>query len=176
MNIGRRKEKKKTHKEKDWDNKPPSTEYFKELLRVSKNQIIWGANYFNLPPSMGYVCWDKKLDHIDLSDFELAYTSFNRAAKIFRHSKNGGSKNHAALADRIHPTQKPVKLYKWLLKNYAKEGDKILDTHGGSGSICIACHDLGFDLTWTELDKDYYNAAVKRYEQHAAQLQMFTNG
>ena len=104
-----------------------------------------------------------------MSDGELAYTSFERALRVYelnrcRIGDNGG---------RLHPTQKPVALYKWLLTNYAKPGDRILDTHGGSGSICIACHDLGFDLTWMELDPDYYTDAVKRYKQHAAQLQMF---
>jgi site-specific DNA-methyltransferase (adenine-specific) len=164
---------KSKHIKKNWDNEVPSKEYFTELQRVSKNQIIWGANYFQLPPSMGYVCWDKKLDNSDFSDFELAYTSFNRGAKIFRYSKNGGSRTPAALADIIHPTQKPVKLYEWLLMNYAKEGDKILDTHVGSMSIALACHNLGFDLTACELDKEYYNAGMKRLKQHQAQLRIF---
>ncbi len=164
---------KSKHTKKKWDNKTPNSEYFEELKRVSKNQIIWGANYFNMPPSMGYICWDKKLDNSDFSDFELAYTSFNRAAKIFRRSKNGGSRTPAALADIIHPTQKPVKLYEWLLMNYAKEGDKILDTHLGSGSIAIACHNLKFDLTGCELDSEYFDSFVKRYKQHTAQIQLF---
>lgn len=164
---------KSKHKKKRWDNNTPTNVYFDEIKRTTKNQIIWGANYFNMPPSMGYVCWDKKLDNSDFSDFELAYTSFERAAKIFRFSKNGGSRTFAALADIIHPTQKPVQLYKWLLKNYAEEGQTILDTHGGSMSIAIACYDMGFDLTCYELDKDYYNAAVKRFEKHIQQSQLF---
>lgn len=165
---------KSKHTKKNWDDEPPSEQYFIELMRISKNQIIWGANYFNLPPSMGYICWDKKLDNSDYSDFELAFTSFNRAAKIFRFSKNGGSRTHAALQDIIHPTQKPIKLYKWLLKNYAKSGDKILDTHGGSMSIAIACHNLGFDLDLFEIDKDYYESGKKRFENHKKQLNLFS--
>tara|TARA_R110001599_G_scaffold199190_3_gene395970 strand:- start:571 stop:1194 length:624 start_codon:yes stop_codon:yes gene_type:complete len=161
------------HTKKQWDSETPNTNYFTELNRISKNQIVWGANYFNMPPSMGYICWDKKLYNSDFSDFELAYTSFERGAKIFRHSKNGGSRTPAALADIIHPTQKPVKLYEWLLINYAKEGNKILDTHLGSGSIAIACHNLGYDLTACELDKEYYEAAIKRIEQHKQQIRMF---
>jgi site-specific DNA-methyltransferase (adenine-specific) len=145
---------KSKHEKKEWDSATPSLQYFKELKRISKNQIIWGANYFPdmLQSSMGWVCWDKKLDNSDFSDFELAYSSFNRGAKIFRYSKNGGSRTPAALASIIHPTQKPVKLYEWLLSNYAKEGDKILDTHLGSGSSAIAAHYGGFDFVGCELD------------------------
>lgn len=171
---GKNRRGKSKHVKKNWDKKPPSAEYFKELFRVSKNQIIWGANYFKLPPSMGYICWDKKLDNSDFSDFELAYTSFNRGAKIFRYSKNGGSRTSAALANIIHPTQKPVALYEWLLTNYAKQGDTILDTHMGSGSIAIATNKLGFDLTAMELDKDYYEAACKRIRESNNQVDMFT--
>jgi len=151
---------------KKWDRERPTAEYFKELFRVSQNQIIWGANYYpqHLRPSMGWIFWDKKLGG-DFSDGELAYTSFERALKIYTQHNNHHGK--------IHPTAKPVALYKWLLSRYAKPGDRILDTHGGSGSICIACHDLGYDLTWMELDPDYYAAAVKRYQTHAAQGQLF---
>lgn len=173
---GKERRGKSKHKKKSWDKKPPSADYFNQLFRVSKNQIIWGANYMIdkiKTPSMGWICWDKKLDNSDFSDFELAYTSFQRAAKIFRHSKNGGSRTLEALADIIHPTQKPVKLYEWLLLNYANEGDKILDTHLGSGSIAIACHNLKFDLTACELDKDYFDAAMKRLKEHQRQLTMF---
>ena len=154
------------HKDKDWDNSIPNKEYFKELKRVSKNQIIWGANYMveHLPPSMGWIFWEKKIGG-DFSDGELAYTSFNRALKMFTKWSGGNNK--------IHPTQKPIKLYEWLLMNYAKEGDKILDTHLGSGSIAIACHNLGYDLTACELDKEYYNAAMERIERHKQQLTMF---
>jgi site-specific DNA-methyltransferase (adenine-specific) len=153
------------HKDKDWDNSIPNKEYFNELKRVSKNQIIWGANYMveHLNPSMGWVFWEKKIGG-DFSDGELAYTSFDKALKMFTKWSGGN--------DKIHPTQKPVKLYEWLLMNYAKEGDKILDTHLGSGSIALACHNLGYDLTACELDKEYYDAALKRLKQHTAQLRI----
>jgi site-specific DNA-methyltransferase (adenine-specific) len=163
------------HKRKEWDNSTPNGKYFSELKRVSKNQIIWGANYFPnyLQSSMAWICWDKKLDNSDFSDFELAYSSFKRSAKIFRFSKNGGSRTPTALAAIIHPTQKPVKLYEWLLKNYAKEGDRILDTHLGSGSSAIAAHYGGFDFVGYELDQDYYNAACKRFDDETRQQAMF---
>ena len=154
------------HKAKEWDNEIPSAEYFAELRRVSKNQIIWGANYMveHLQPSMGWIFWEKKIGG-DFSDGELAYTSFNRALKMYTKWSGGNNK--------IHPTQKPVKLYEWLLHNYAKKGDKILDTHLGSGSIAIACHNLGYDLVGCELDKEYYDAASKRLKKHQAQIRMF---
>jgi len=155
--------------EKGWDNETPSKEYFNELKRVSKDQIIWGGNYFldNLGNTRCFICWDKKIsEDFTLAMAELAWTSFDKLAKIFRMSvpKTGG---------KIHPTQKPVKLYEWLLMNYAKEGDKILDTHLGSGSIALACHNLNFDLTACELDTEYYNDAMKRLKQHQQQLTMF---
>ena len=157
----------------DWDSKTPRKEYFNELRRVSKNQIIWGANYMteNLPPSMGWVYWDKGTGSNDFSDGELAYTSFDRALRAYKVSWVGANANNGT--PRIHPTEKPVKLYEWLLMNYAKEGDKILDTHLGSGSIAIACHNLKFDLTACELDKDYYEAALKRLKIHEQQLTIF---
>lgn len=163
------------YEKKSWDDDIPNDDYFIQIERVSKNQIIWGANYYpnNIKSSMGWICWDKKLDNSDFSDFELAYSSFNVAAKFFRYSKNGGSRTPAALADLIHPTQKPVKLYEWLLTNYAKAGDKILDTHLGSGSHAIACNNLGFELTACELDKDYFDASVKRITQATAQERLF---
>ena len=152
--------------EKGWD-EAPSKEYFQELKRVSKNQIIFGGNYFNLPPSRCWIIWDKLIsEDFSLAMAEMAWTSFDEVVRIVRMAtpKDGG---------KIHPTQKPIALYKWLLSRYAKPGDKILDTHGGSGSICIACHDLGYDLTWMELDADYYNAACERYQRHAAQGSLF---
>ena len=154
------------HKAKEWDNEIPTAEYFIELRRVSKNQIIWGANYMveHLPPSMGWVFWEKKIGG-DFSDGELAYTSFNRALKMYTKWSGGNNK--------IHPTQKPISLYEWLLMNYAKEGDKILDTHLGSGSIALACHNLGFELTACELDKDYFEASIKRINQHISQQRLF---
>jgi len=155
------------HKKKLWDNNIPSKNYFKQLFRVSKNQIIWGGNYFDLPPTQGYFIWDKKQPHdFSLAMCEYAWSSIQKPAKMWSLSvlKEKG---------KIHPTQKPVQLYEWLLMNHAKEGDKILDTHLGSGSIAIACHNLGFDLTACELDHDYYANAIKRIEQHKAQQRLF---
>jgi len=158
------------NKGKSWDSETPSQEYFDELFRVSKNQIIWGANYMIDKiklPSMGWIYWDKMNGDSDFSDGELAFTSFKRALRSYKH--------HLSMdrSKRFHPTQKPIKLYEWVLINYAKKGDKILDTHLGSGSIAIACHNLGYDLEGYELDKDYYIAAKKRLEEHQAQLRMF---
>ncbi len=160
---------------KEWDNEIPKKEYFEELFRVSKNQIVWGGNYMteHLPPKMCWLLWDKGQRDFSLADGELAWTSFNKALRIFtmpRGSALADAKNNGG---KIHATQKPVKLYEWLLINYAKEGDKILDTHLGSGSIAIACHNLGYDLTACELDKEYYDAAIKRIEQHKAQQRLF---
>ena len=151
---------------KDWDSERPKKEYFKELQRVSKNQIIWGGNYFAdlLPASRCWLYWRKQMGG-NYSDGELAWTSFDMILKEFTKRPQQG--------DRIHPTQKPVKLYEWLLMNYAKEGDKILDTHLGSGSIALACHNLKFDLTACELDTEYFNAAMKRLKEHQQQLTMF---
>jgi site-specific DNA-methyltransferase (adenine-specific) len=149
----------------EWDNKPPDESYFKELKRVSKNQIIWGGNYFNLPPSRCVICWDKNQPWENFSQWEMGWTSFNMPASLFRYDNKTGNK--------IHPTQKPVALYKWLLDKYAKENDKILDTHLGSGSIAIACHDYEFDLTGCELDAEYYEAAIKRIKNHVSQQKLF---
>ena len=158
------------NKGKSWDSETPPQEYFDELFRISKNQIIWGANYMIdkiKKPSMGWVYWDKMNGDSDFSDGELAFTSFKRALRSYKH--------HLSMdrSKRFHPTQKPIKLYEWLLMKYAKEGDKILDSHLGSGSIAIACHNLGFDLTAYEIDKDYFNAARKRLQEHQSQLRMF---
>ena len=154
-------------KNKDWDINAPSLDYFNELKRVSKNQIIWGGNYFPLGVCYGFCIWDKgSPEGMSFSDCEFAWHSFKKVAKLYKYSTYKEK-------DKIHPTQKPIKLYEWLLMNYAKEGDKILDTHLGSGSIAIACHNLGFDLTACELDKDYFEAAMKRLKQHQAQLTMF---
>lgn len=154
-------------KGKSWDNVAQDGFYFCELMRVSKNQIIWGANYFSMQPTRCFIIWDKQQPKdVSFADSEYAWTSFDESAKTFR------MRPQCADSDgRIHPTQKPVALYKWLLKNYAKEGDTILDTHLGSGSIAIACHDLGFDLTGYELDADYYAAALARLEKHRSQAQ-----
>lgn len=156
--------------------KIPDKAYFDELFRVSKKQIIWGCNYYSqYIPHSGRIVWDKCNDNTPFSQCDLA--SYSEGVKIwlFRYKWNGMlQQDMKNKEDRIHPTQKPVALYKWLLQNYAKPGDRILDTHGGSGSICIACHDLGFDLDWMELDADYYASAVKRYEKHKSQLNLFT--
>lgn len=151
--------------DKGWDC-VPNEEYFKELFRVSKNQIIWGGNYFDLPPTRCFIVWDKCIsDDFTLAMAELAWTSFDKLAKIFKYSvpKDG----------KIHPTQKPIKLYKWLLDKYAKDGFKILDTHLGSGSIAIACHDYKFELTACELDKEYYDKAIQRIKNHVGQQKLF---
>lgn len=154
---------------KKWDKKTPDKIYFDELFRISKNQIIWGGNYFDLPPTRCVLAWTKtrELQNRTFSEWEMAWTSFNSVARY--HNLKPFQRN----GTRIHPTQKPVSLYEWLLMNYAKEGDKILDTHLGSGSIAIACHNLGFDLTACEIDKDYFDAAMKRLEQHKAQQRLF---
>lgn len=159
----------KAHSFKGWDIESPNKEYFQELFRVSKNQIIWGANYFteHLPSSMGWIFWDKG-QRICNSDGELAFTSFNVALRAVVYNRV-----ELLIEGTIHPTQKPVKLYKWLLDKYAKQGDKILDTHLGSGSIAIACHDYGFDLTACELDKEYFDAAMKRINNHTKQIKLF---
>jgi len=148
----------------DWD-KAPKSEYFEQLFRVSKNQIIWGGNYFDLPKYRCVIVWDKVQPFPNFSAVEIAWSSFNKPASIFKFDNRTGNK--------IHPTQKPVELYKWLLSKYAQEGDKILDTHIGSGSIAIACHDYGFELTSCELDIDYYNNAIKRIDNHTAQKKLF---
>lgn len=153
-----------------WD-KRPNKKYFDEIRRVSKNQIVWGANYFidKLPLSSRWLCWDKGKLH-NFPEFELAWMSFNKPSRMLRYHRVDAYIND--MDSKIHPTQKPVKLYEWLLMNYAKEGDKILDTHLGSGSIAIACHNLGFDLVGCELDTDYFNAATKRLQQHQSQLRI----
>jgi site-specific DNA-methyltransferase (adenine-specific) len=167
---------------KEWDSKPPTIEYFNELKRVSKNQIIFGANHFiQTMGAAGYytnsscwIVWNKLNGENSFADCELAWTSFKTAVRKFdfqwQGMLQGDMKNKEV---RIHPTQKPVKLYEWLLHNYAKEGYKILDTHLGSCSIAIACHNLKFDLTACELDKEYYEASLKRLHNHQSQLTMF---
>jgi site-specific DNA-methyltransferase (adenine-specific) len=160
----------------NWDNDIPNKEYFDELKRVSRNQIIWGGNYFldYLKATSCFVVWDKKNGDNLYADCELAWCSFKSAVRKFEWRWHGFlQQNMKQKQNRIHPTEKPIALYEWLLMNYAKDGYRILDTHLGSGSIAIACHNLGYDLTACELDKDYYNAAIKRIEQHKAQIRMF---
>jgi site-specific DNA-methyltransferase (adenine-specific) len=155
-------------KEHNWDNEIPKDEYFRELFRVSKNQIVWGGNYFPFlwnKGCRGLITWDKMVYIPTMSQIEYAWYSEDKLPKLVKINNND--------PDRIHPTQKPVKLYEWLLMNYAKEGDKILDTHLGSGSIAIACHNLGFELTACELDNDYFESAIKRIQNHVSQIRMF---
>ena len=167
------------YKKKEWDSTTPSQEYFNELLRVSKNQIIFGANYFTdkLPVSRGWIYWDKKITNANnknFSDGELAWTSFNCILRKYVYDWIGfGYLNNPEKQKKIHPTEKPIKLYEMILMQHAKEGDKILDTHLGSGSIAIACHNLAYDLTACELDKEYFEAAIKRLKRHQQQIQMF---
>ncbi len=149
----------------NWDDSTPTKEYFDELKRVSKNQIVWGGNYFELHSYRTFVIWDKMTYVPTMSQVEMAVTSFDSPARLVKINSNQ--------SDRIHPTQKPVKLYQWLLNEYAETGDKILDTHLGSGSIAIACWDMGFDLTAYEIDKEYYDKACKRFEQHSKQMQLW---
>jgi site-specific DNA-methyltransferase (adenine-specific) len=159
--------------DKDWDNEPPSREYFKELQRVSKNQIIWGANHFadriNIA-SPSWVVWDKDNGTSNFADCELAYTSFPTAVRMFKYRWSGYLQGDMKNKEkRIHPTQKPVKLYQWLFSKYAKPGQRILDTHVGSGSIAIAAHYFGVDFVGTEIDKDYFVEMRSRVESETAQ-------
>jgi site-specific DNA-methyltransferase (adenine-specific) len=160
----------KAHTQKNWDNAIPTEEYFKELKRVSKNQIIWGGNYFteHLKPTKAWIFWYKGQRDLTMSDGEMAWTSFETVTRQFE-------LNRASLIaqNTFHPTEKPYKLYKWILDKYAKPNDKILDTHLGSGSIAIACHDYGFELTACELDIEYFDAAMLRIKEHQSQLKMF---
>ena len=160
------------HKEKTWDDGIPSKQYFDELKRVSKNQIIWGGNYFldYLSNTRCMLVWDKNNGTNPMSDCELAWTSFDSSVRKYKYNH---IQDYNAGIDRIHPTQKPISLYTWILQKYAKEGDTILDTHLGSGSIAIACHDMGFDLTAYEIDEEYFAAASNRLKQHQRQLKLF---
>jgi len=161
---------------KDWDKSVPTEKYFLELFRVSKHQIIWGVNYY--PYNFlagGRIFWDKETaENYSNSDGELAFCSKINSVKKYKYMWNGMLQGDMKNKEtRIHPTQKPVKLYEWLLTNFAKQGQKILDTHLGSGYIAIACNNLGFDLVGCELDQDYYKAACDRINQATAQTRMF---
>jgi site-specific DNA-methyltransferase (adenine-specific) len=152
-----------------WDIKP-TQEYWDELFRVSKNQIVWGANNFEMPPSEYFLVWDKAqtVDNFATAEYAWVSMGLKKPAKIYRYSIHKHNQT-----DKIHPTQKPVALYKWLLDKYAKPNDKILDTHGGSMSIAIACHDYRFELDLCELDAEYYAKGVERVQNHVKQLKMF---
>lgn len=155
----------------DWDNEVPSPEYFAELFRVSKNQIIFGGNYFDLPPTRCVICWDKCQPWENFSQWEMAWTSFDKPAALFSYSNTGGANSET----KIHPTQKPIKLYEWLLTKFAKEGDLILDTHLGSGSIVVAGNKLGFEIVATELNETYFKNAVSRIDLASKQTQLFAS-
>ena len=169
---------KQHHIKKEWDARRPTVEYFAELQRVSKNQIIWGGNYFAdlLPPQKGWIFWDKKItnaNNTNFSDGELAWTSFDCILRRFTYDWIGfGYLNNPQQEKKIHPTQKPVALYEWLLKHYAKQGDKILDTHVGSASSLIACHNLGFQYVGFEIDKDYYDQSLERLNGYKSQVSL----
>ena len=153
-----------TKKLKQWD-VAPKKEYFDELFRVSKNQIIWGGNYFDLPPTRGIICWDKVQPFPNFSAWEMAWTSFDVVARLFKYDNRRKGK--------IHPTQKPIELYSWILDKYSEKGQKILDTHLGSGSIAIACHYFGVDLVGIEIDEQYYNKAKYRVDELTKQEELF---
>lgn len=159
-------------KSNHWD--IPTVGYANELRRISVNQVVWGINYFDFSYCSGRIVWDKKNDSSSFSKCEIALISNIDSVQIFRYLWNGMlQENMKNKEKRIHPTQKPIALYKWLLQNYAKEGDKILDTHGGSMSIAIACWDMGYDLEIYEIDKNYYELGVNRFNNHCKQGQLF---
>jgi len=176
------KHKRKHFEDKKWDSKIPDYFYWDELFRVSKNQFVWGGNYFTeyLKPTKDWIIWDKEQPaEMHFAQAELCWCSFGRGLRIFKRSiakdqnRVSNNKTKALQYCRIHPTQKPVALYKWLLDKYAKEGYKILDTHLGSGSIAIACHDYNFNLTACELDKEYFDKSIQRIKNHTNQTKLF---
>ncbi len=162
---------------KEWDSARPEKGYFDALRRVAQEVIIWGGNYFTeyLEHSNGWIVWDKKTTNKIFSPFEMAWTSYKKP-KIFRYLMEGYKKGKQEdyRTGRIHPTQKPITMYKWLLQNYAKPGDKLLDTHSGSGSFRIAAHDMGFNLVSCELDADYCKANNERFQRHTQQTELFS--
>lgn len=166
-NMGLKKGQRKRHDKVEWDNEPPDDTYFNELFRVSKNQIIWGGNYFYLPPTYHFIFWDKLTpDGLSFSDGEYAWTSYNMANRkyVMRNVYDG----------KIHPTQKPVRLYEWLYMKYLPEGGKVIDTHLGSGSNRIAAHKMGnIDFIGYEIDKEYFDASEKRYKYFTSQTTLF---
>lgn len=170
-NMGRRKgDKPSKYKRVTWDSMPPSKEYFDELFRVSHNQIVWGANYFSMPATKCFIVWRKPQisEDVSFSMVEYAWTSFKQTSKEWV--------GMSAEPDRIHPTQKPIALYSWIFSRYAKPGDKILDTHLGSGSSRIAAYDAGLDFVGCEIDPDYFAAQEARYQAHVAQMSLFVEG
>ena len=160
------------YKNSNWDDAIPTDEYFIELMRISKNQIVWGGNYFtdNLPESRGWIYWDKKTGDNNFSDGELAWTSFHK--RLMSYSINSKADTRGG-KDRFHPTQKPIRLYRWTLQNYAEQGWKILDTNGGSMGIAIACEEEGFDLDICEIDKEYFDKGLQKYNEYMSQSKLF---
>jgi site-specific DNA-methyltransferase (adenine-specific) len=152
-----------------WDDAVPTKEYFEELMRVSKNQIIWGGNYFDLPPTRCVICWDKCQPWENFSQWEMAWTSFDKPAALFSYSNTGGANKDK----KIHPTQKPIELYKWLLHKFAKTGDKILDTHLGSASSVVAALDMGYEIHGTEINEHYFSNLVDRVNYENKQVRLF---
>jgi|AntDeeMinimDraft_6_1070357.scaffolds.fasta_scaffold16129_1 site-specific DNA-methyltransferase (adenine-specific) len=162
------------HKSKSWDDEIPKEQYFEELFRISKKQIIWGGNYFPLDLKKGWICWDKVNPLTGkFSDFELAWTSFLNCDRMYKQEWIGFGRKFIEKEDSIHPTQKPKRLYEWILKNFGEQGDRILDTHLGSGSSAIAAYNYNFDFVGLEIDKEYFDSAVKRFNNHKSQLTMF---
>lgn len=168
---GKLKERVLNRAETSWDYTPPGKEYFDKLFRVSKNQVIWGGNYFQLPPTRGIICWDKEQTFLNFSQWEMAWTSMSFPAKIFRFSNRGFTCPEKE--EKFHPTQKPVALYAWIYAQFAKPGMKILDTHLGFGSSRIAAYDAGLDFWGYEIDKVYFDKQEERFERHTAQMNLF---
>lgn len=162
----------KGKKGKDWDNATPDERYFSELFRVSKNQIIWGGNYFRLPPTKSFIFWYKNQPAPSFADGEFAWTSFDKVARCFDYRYYGNIEGKSGASEKIHPTQKPIQLYKWLHTNYAQPGNKILDTHMGSQSSRIAAYQMNFDYYGWEIDKEYFEAGNKRFKEQTAQLKL----
>ena len=162
----------KKYKTADWDKSIPDKEYFDELMRVSVNQIIWGGNYFPLPPTKGFIFWYKSQPVPNFADGEFAWTSFNKVARCFDYRYFGNIEGKSSASEKIHPTQKPIQLYRWLLENYAKEGDIIFDSHMGSQSSRIAAYNMKYDYYGCEIDKDYFLKGNARFKNETAQLQL----
>jgi site-specific DNA-methyltransferase (adenine-specific) len=165
--------KKKWSKGKNWDNETPTTEYWEQLFRVSKNQIVWGGNYFELPLTKSWIVWDKNNGESGFADGEMAWTSFNKPMRIKKIHWTGSASNWEDTNGKIHPTQKPIKLYEWILHHYAEQGDLILDTHLGSGSSRIAAYKGGFNFVGFEIDQEYYEKQEKRFNDFKSQLRLF---
>ena len=176
MNSNKGKQGFKQYKDTDWDNVAPDQEYFNELFRISKNQIIWGGNYFIdkiKTPTQCWLVWNKVQRDFTMSDGELAWTSFDKTIRMFDLSRGGAMGCNNRNGGKLHPCQKPVQLYAWILKNYGQPGDVIFDSHMGSGSLAIACHNLEFDFIGCEMDPDYFAQAKDRIQRHLNQLRLF---